>query len=74
VALPLYAEAFEDAGALHRLEGFASRFGANFYGLPPHDDTVTLVREAWTVPSEQPYGDGTLVPLRAGEVLRWRVL
>jgi dihydroorotase len=71
VALPLYAEAFEDAGALDRLEDFASRFGADFYGLPPHDDTVTLVREPWTVPSEHPYGDFTLVPLRAGEVLRW---
>jgi dihydroorotase len=74
VALPLYAEAFEDAGALDRLEGFASRFGADFYGLPPHADTVTLVREPWTVPSEHPYGDVTVVPLRAGEVLRWRVV
>jgi len=74
VALPLYAEAFEDAGALDRLEDFASRFGADFYGLPPHDDTVTLAREPWTVPSEHPYGDFTLVPLRAGEVLRWRLV
>jgi len=74
VALPLYAEAFEDAGALDRLEDFASRFGADFYGLPQHADIVTLAREAWTVPAEHPYGDGTLVPLRAGEVLRWRVV
>ena len=74
VALPMYAEAFEDAGALDRLEDFASRFGADFYGLPPHDDTVTLAREPWTVPSEHPYGDFTLVPLRAGEVLRWRLV
>ena len=51
-ALPLYAEAFEDAGALDRLEGFASRFGAEFYGLPAARDTITLVREAWTVPAE----------------------
>jgi dihydroorotase len=72
-ALPMYAEAFEDAGALDRLENFASRYGADFYGLPPHEDTVTLTREAWTVPAEYAYGDATIVPLRAGEVLRWRV-
>ncbi len=72
-ALPMYAEAFEDAGALDRLAGFASRFGAHFYGLPPHEDTVTLIREAWTVPAEFAFGDDTVVPLRAGEVLRWRV-
>jgi len=73
-ALPMYAEAFEDAGALDRLAGFASRFGAQFYGLPPHEDTVTLVREAWTVPAEFAFGDDTVVPLRAGETLRWRVV
>ena len=72
-ALPMYAEAFEDAGALDRLEGFASRCGADFYGLPPHEDTVTLTRDAWTVPSEYPFGEGSVVPLRAGEALRWRV-
>ena len=74
VALPMYAEAFEDAGALDHLEGFASRFGADFYGLPPHEDTVTLTRDAWTVPSEYAFGDATIVPLRAGEVLRWRAV
>jgi len=73
-ALPMYAEVFEDAGALDRLQGFASRFGAQFYGLPPHQDTVTLTREAWTVPAEFAFGDSTVVPLRAGEVLRWRVV
>ena len=73
LALELYAEAFEDAGALDRLEGFASLHGAAFYGLPPHADTVTLVREAWTVPAAYPFGDGTVVPLRAGERVRWRV-
>ena len=62
-----------DAGALDRLEGFASRHGAAFYGLPPHDDTVTLVRESWTVPAEYAFGRETIVPLRAGETLRWRV-
>jgi dihydroorotase len=73
VALEMYAEAFDDAGALRHLEGFASRFGAEFYGLPQHRDTVTLVRDAWTVPAAYPFGDGTIVPLRAGERLRWRV-
>jgi dihydroorotase len=72
-AIELYAEAFEDAGALARLEGFASRFGAEFYGLPPHVDTITLVREQWTVPATYPYGDDRLVPLRAAESMRWRV-
>jgi dihydroorotase len=74
VALPLYAEAFESVGALDRLEGFASRFGADFYGLPRNADTVTLVREAQDVPAELPFGDDTIVPLRAGESVRWRVV
>jgi dihydroorotase len=73
VALPLYAEAFEAAGALDRLEGFASLHGAAFYGLPAHEDTVTLVRSAWPVPHEYPLGEHTIVPLRAGETLGWRV-
>jgi len=73
LALELYAEAFEDAGALDRLEGFASLHGAAFYGLAPHADTVTLVREPWTVPAAYPFGDGTVVPLRAGERMRWRI-
>jgi dihydroorotase len=72
-AIELYAEAFDDAGALDRLEGFASRFGADFYGLPQHADTITLVREPWTVPATYPYGDDRLVPLRAQESMRWRV-
>ncbi|MFI4925854.1 MAG: dihydroorotase, partial [Vicinamibacteria bacterium] len=62
-----------DAGALDRLEGFASLHGAAFYGLPAHDDTVTLRRESWTVPAEYPCGGDTIVPLRAGETMRWRV-
>ena len=74
LALPLYAEAFEAAGALDRLEGFASRHGADFYKLPRHSDTVTLAREAWTVPGEYPFGDDALVPLRAGQSVRWRVV
>ena len=73
VALPLYAEAFEDAGALDRLEGFASLHGAAFYGLPRNADSIVLVREMWRVPEALPFGDETIVPLRAGENLRWRV-
>lgn len=73
-ALPLYAEAFEDAGALERLEGFASWFGADFYRLPRNVGHVTLVREAEAVPPELAFGEHTVVPLRAGESVRWRVL
>jgi dihydroorotase len=72
-ALELYAIAFEEAGALDRLEGFASRFGAQFYGLPQNEGTVTLVREDWTVPETLPFGAGKLVPLRAGEVMPWKL-
>jgi len=72
-ALELYAEAFDDAGALDRLEGFASFFGADFYELPRNRDQVTLVRESWAVPTEYPFGEHTVVPLRAGEAMRWRL-
>jgi dihydroorotase len=72
-ALELYAEAFDAAGALDRLEGFASTFGADFYGLPRNSDWVTLVREAWRVPDRYPFGDDAIVPLRAGESVSWRL-
>jgi len=72
-ALGLYAEAFESARALDRLEGFASHFGADFYGLPRHGDKVTLKREAWVVPADYPFGNDRVVPLRAGEKVAWRV-
>ena len=72
-AIELYAEAFEDAGALGALEAFASHFGADFYGLPRNDDTITLTREPWQVPAAYPFGDDALVPLRAGEKVRWRL-
>lgn len=72
-ALELYAEAFEAAGALARLEAFASFHGADFYGLPRNGDTVTLKRETWTVPSEYAFGAQTLVPLNAGATMRWRL-
>jgi dihydroorotase len=73
-ALELYAEAFESAGALGRLEGFASFHGADFYGLPRNTGTIRLVREAWVVPAEYPLGEHTVIPLRAGEKLSWRVV
>jgi dihydroorotase len=73
-AIEFYAEAFESAGALDRLEGFASEFGPRFYGLPLNQDRITLEKRDWTVPSHYPYAGGdTLVPLRAGEPLAWRL-
>jgi len=72
-ALELYAEAFEAAGALDRLEAFASFHGADFYGLPRHRATVTLRREPWTLPETLPFGDAQIKPLRAGETLNWRM-
>ena len=74
-AIELYAIAFEEAGALDKLEGFASRFGPQFYGLPVNDDTITLAREDWIVPAAIPFGDGEeLVPLRAGDSIPWKLL
>lgn len=73
-ALELYAEAFETAGALDRLEGFASLFGADFYGLPRNADTVTLKKDSTPVAETYRFGDDTLVPLRAGEILTWKMV
>ena len=72
--IELYAEAFETAGALDKLEAFASFHGADFYGLPRNAGQVTLVRRDRPVPEELPYGANTLVPLRAGGVVRWSLL
>ena len=72
-ALELYAEAFEAAGALDRLEAFASHFGADFYGLPRNKGKVKLEKMEWTVPTEYPFGDETVVPLRAGQAIGWRL-
>jgi dihydroorotase len=72
-ALELYAEAFEAAGALHRLEAFASFHGPAFYGLPLNTGTVTLKREPWTVPETMPFGEAVIKPLRGGETLAWRL-
>jgi dihydroorotase len=72
-AIELYAEAFAAAGALERLEGFASIFGAAFYRLPRNAHTLTLVEEDWQAPREMPFGTDRLVPFRAGAAIRWRI-
>ena len=72
-AIELYAEAFEAAGALNRLEGFASDFGADFYGLPRNAGQITLTRDPWAVPDRYPFGSDELVPMRAGETMTWRM-
>jgi len=72
-ALELYAEAFEAAGALDRLEGFASHYGPDFYGLPRNTQTITLEKTDWSVADSYPLGDSTVVPMYAGETLHWRV-
>jgi dihydroorotase len=71
-ALEFYAEVFDHAGALPRLEAFASEFGPRFYGLPLNEARVQLRRETWTVPADYSFGTERLVPLRAGEPLGWR--
>ena len=72
-ALPLYAEAFATVGALDKLEGFASFYGADFYGLPRNSTRIFLHRRTWTVPNALPFGEDTLIPLRAGETVTWQV-
>ncbi|GBE09624.1 dihydroorotase [bacterium BMS3Bbin12] len=72
-ALELYAEVFEAAGALDRLEAFASFHGADFYGLARNTGTLTLGREPWKVPPDYPFGSGRVVALRAGETVSWRL-
>lgn len=72
-AMELYAEAFEAAGALDRLEAFASFNGADFYGLPRNTGRVTLRRETWTLPEAVPFGEARLKPLRGGETLSWKL-
>ena len=73
-AIELYAEAFEQAGALDKLEGFASFYGADFYGLPRNTQSITLRKEEWQVPATVGFGEHLLVPLRAGEILKWKLV
>jgi dihydroorotase len=72
-AIELYAEAFDELGRLDRLQGFASHFGADFYGLPRHDEVITLIKEPWVPPVSYDFGDGTVVPYRGGEHVAWRI-
>jgi len=72
-AVEMYAEVFEQAGALDKMEGFASFYGADYYGLPRNTETVTLSREEWQVPASFWFGEHQLVPLRAGETMKWKL-
>ncbi len=72
-ALEMYAQAFDAAGALDRLEAFASFHGPDFYGLPRNTGSVTLERQAWQVPQGYPFGDATLKPLQGGDMLPWKL-
>ena len=72
-ALELYAQVFEQAGALDKLEDFASHFGPDFYGLPRNTDSITLEKIDWQVPDSYPLGDSSVVPMYAGETLHWRL-
>jgi dihydroorotase len=73
-AMELYAQAFEAAGALDKLEGFASHFGADFYGLPRNTGTLTLQRQPWQLPETYPFGQAQIKPLCGGETLAWKVV
>ena len=73
-AIELYAQAFEAAGALDRLEGFASFFGPDFYALPRNAANITLRKETWTPPEGYPFGEAVLKPLAGGEPLQWRLV
>lgn len=72
-ALELYAEVFEQAGALDRLEGFASFYGADFYRLPRNQSKITLRKQSWTMPASLPFGADELIPLRAGQAVHWQL-
>ena len=71
-AMELYAQAFEEVGALNKLEAFSSFYGADFYGLPRNQDKVTIERNPWQIPDSLPMADSTVVPLDAGQQLQWK--
>jgi dihydroorotase len=72
-AIELYAEAFESAGALDKLEAFAAFNGADFYGLPRNSARLKLEKRAWKVPASYAFGEDTVVPMRAGAMVAWRI-
>lgn len=72
-AMELYAEAFDAVGALDKLEGFASFYGADFYGLPRNTERIQLHRQSWNVPTSLPFADDSIVPLRAGQPIAWKM-
>jgi dihydroorotase len=72
IALELYAQAFEEVNALDKLEGFASFYGADFYGLPRNTDTITLEKRPWQVPAYFKFGDTEVIPLRANTLINWQ--
>lgn len=72
-AIELYAEAFEAAGALDKLEGFSSHYGADFYQMPRNNTTITLIKQAWDVPESYAFAEQALIPMRAGESISWQV-
>ena len=73
-AIELYAEVFEQADALNKLEGFASQYGPDFYGLSRNTESITLRKESWTVPASIDFGKERLIPLRAGEMIGWKLV
>ncbi len=72
-AMELYTEVFESEGSLDKLEGFASHYGADFYGLPRNEGSITLEKQAWEIPASLPYGETEVVPFRAGEYCQWKM-
>ena len=73
-AIECYAEIFEQAAALEKLEGFASHFGADFYGLPRHNETITLQKQPWKMAETLPMSESVIVPFRAGQDINWRMV
>jgi len=73
-AIELYAEVFNQANALEKLEGFASFYGADFYGIARNKDTITLIEKAWEVPATRAFGSDQLIPIRAGSTIAWQVI
>jgi dihydroorotase len=72
-AIELYAEIFEEQDCLDKLEGFTSHYGADYYGLPANEDTITLEKNQWQIPDSLPFGESEIVPFRAGETCQWKI-